>query len=270
MKAIGTIIITLFILANYTQAQDSLYIYKAGTVLYKQGVSNIDSVTFKKSNPIPGTVTDIDGNVYHTVTIGTQIWMVENLKTTKYRYGGAIPNVKDWSSWQNLSSGAYCNYNNVEANGLKYGRLYNWYVVNVSPIAPVGWHIPNDEEWDTLIAFLIANGGNYDGTTSGNKIGKSLAANTDWKPDTGAGTVGNDLTTNNKSGFTALPGSNQYWYGSFNPLLGYAGAWWSTTGDTYFPLSSPSIYYLSYSNSSLKHGADHKTAGYSIRCIKDK
>ena len=91
------------------------------------------------------TVKDIDGNVYHTVTIGTQIWMVENLKTTKYRNGDGIPNVTDNTQWGNLTTWAYCNYNNDAANGTKYGKLYNWYAVNDSRnIAPTGWHVPTD------------------------------------------------------------------------------------------------------------------------------
>src|SRR5574344_55140 len=88
------------------------------------------------------TVTDIDGNVYHTITIGTQTWMVENLKVSKYNDGTAIPNVTDATAWAALTTGAYCDYNNDVANGTKYGHLYNWYAVNTGKLAPSGWHGP--------------------------------------------------------------------------------------------------------------------------------
>lgn len=101
------------------------------------------------------TVKDIDGNVYHTIVIGTQTWMLENLKTTKYSNGDPIPNITDSLTWVSLETGAYCNYNNDENNSVIYGRLYNWYSVNDSrKLAPVGWHVPNDSEWRTLTDFL--------------------------------------------------------------------------------------------------------------------
>lgn len=270
MKAIGTLIIAFILICNFAVAQDTLYVFKAGAVLYKQLVSNIDSIAFSNKISTQETVTDIDGNVYHTIKIGTQTWMVENLKTTRYRYGGSIPNVTNWNSWANLSTGAYCNFNNLETNGIKYGRLYNWHAVNDSPIAPIGWHVPTDIEWNTLIDYLISNGGNYDGTTTGNKIGKSLAAKTDWTSHTGAGTVGNDLTTNNKSGFNGLPASFQYYYGSFPQFIGLWGEWWSADADPYYTFLHAHSYKLNYSSSSFTFGGQDKSAGLSVRCIKDK
>src|SRR5665648_135982 len=107
------------------------------------------------SNPAPsGTVTDIDGNVYHTVTIGTQVWMVENLKTTKYRNGNPITNVTVDVRWAALSDGAYCDYKNLSNNSATYGLLYNWYAVKTGDLAPTGWHVPSDAEWTTLVTFL--------------------------------------------------------------------------------------------------------------------
>ena len=103
-------------------------------------------------------VTDVDGNRYTTVKIGTQVWMVENLKVTRYRNGDPIPNVTDNNSWNVLTTDAYCNYNNDTANVSAYGRLYNWYAVNDNrKIAPTGWHVPSDEEWATLGDFLGGN-----------------------------------------------------------------------------------------------------------------
>ncbi|MBI4645984.1 MAG: fibrobacter succinogenes major paralogous domain-containing protein [Bacteroidia bacterium] len=101
------------------------------------------------------TVTDIDGNIYNTIIIGTQEWMQENLKVIHYRNGDAIPDVTGDTQWSNLSTGAYCNYNNNESNALIYGRLYNWYAVADSRnICPAGWHTPTDAEWTTLTDYL--------------------------------------------------------------------------------------------------------------------
>jgi hypothetical protein len=103
----------------------------------------------------PGAVVDIDGNAYHTVTIGNQVWMVENLKVTHYRNGDAIPNVTDGTAWLDLTTGAYCEYDNDVNNVATYGRLYNWYSVNDSRnIAPAGCHVPSDDDWQTLVDYL--------------------------------------------------------------------------------------------------------------------
>ncbi len=268
MKTIDTIMIAFLLSCNLVVAQDTMYVYKGGTVLYKQIVANIDSVTFKNRASATETVTDIDGNVYHTVTIGTQTWMVENLKTTKYSNGngGTIPNVT--SDWPFLSTGAYCNYNNDPANGEKYGRLYNWYAVNDSrKLAPVGWHIATDAEWTTLINYLIANGYNYDGTTNDNRVAKSLAANTDWTSFTGPGAIGNDLTKNNISGFTALPGGyrfcKEYNYTAPFDFIGFSGYWWSSSTDGLGR-------YLDYNSSYAFRNNFDKRCGFYVRCVKDK
>jgi uncharacterized protein (TIGR02145 family) len=143
---------------------------------------------------ITGTVTDIDGNVYTTVKIGTQEWMAENLRTTRYNDSSEIPFVTKSSEWYRLPTPAYCYYNNTTnaASIKKFGALYNWYVVNpLNPykIAPKGWRVPDTTDWNILQNYLIANGYNWDGTTSGNKIAKSMAATTDWKISTQAGAM---------------------------------------------------------------------------------
>jgi uncharacterized protein (TIGR02145 family) len=117
-------------------------------------IADIDSITFNATSS-SGTVTDIDGNVYQTVTLGGQVWMAENLKVTRYRNGDPIPCVNDASAWSGLSTGAYCHYNNDFNNAAIYGRLYNWYAVSDSRnIAPGGWHVPTDTEWQTLVDLL--------------------------------------------------------------------------------------------------------------------
>ena len=110
-------------------------------------------------NPIDttekNTVTDVDGNTYKTVIIGTQVWMAENLKTTKYNDGIQIPLVTDPITWINLKSAAYCWYNNdLATNKNIYGAIYNWLVVNTGKLCPIGWHVPSDTEWTTLTTFL--------------------------------------------------------------------------------------------------------------------
>jgi uncharacterized protein (TIGR02145 family) len=216
------------------------------------------------------TLTDPDNNTYTTVTIGNQVWTVENLKTTKYNNGLAITYVPDSLAWYNLytsssTMGAYCYYENNAANWAKYGALYNWYAVNTGKLAPVGWHVPTDADWDTLQNYLIAKGYNWDGTTTGNKIAKSLAAKTDWSSYTFAGTIGNDLGKNNASGFSALPGGYRYCDGYFI-FQSYIGYWWSAT-----EIDPPFAFYryLYYNYESLYRYSDGKGCGFSVRLLRD-
>src|SRR5512133_2157241 len=110
-----------------------------------------------------GTVTDIDGNIYKTIAIGTQTWMAENLKVTHYQNGDSISKITDATPWSNLESGAYCIYLNNSVKGNTYGKLYNWFAITDSRnICPAGWHIPTDTEWETLYAYL----GGYESVTS--------------------------------------------------------------------------------------------------------
>ncbi|MBA4411560.1 MAG: hypothetical protein C0397_19340, partial [Odoribacter sp.] len=179
------------------------------------------------------TLTDIDGNIYTTISIGTQVWMAENLKTTKYRDGTAISNIMDNPSWKASTLGAYCWYNN-DAISYKnpYGALYNWFAVNTGKLCPVGWHIPSVAEWTILENCLIANGFNFDGTTTGNKIAKSLAATMNWNLSTEPGSVGNNDYSiyRNKTAFSAYPSGYRMGDGTFTYFGNYCG-WWSSTTD---------------------------------------
>ena len=174
--------------------------------------------------------------------------MVENLKVTKYSNGNAIANVTNDSSWNNLITGAYCNYSNNTSYADTYGRLYNWYAVNdSSDICPTSWHVPTKVEWETLINYL--GGSNIAGAKM-KEVGT-----THWlSPNVGA---------TNESGFTGLPGGG--WFNIFDGI-GKGGYWWtatdfSTTGAYYWWLSYNSV--MSSWNSSVKRN------GCSIRCIKD-
>ena len=247
-------------------AQDTLYIYKGGAVVSKRAVAQIDSITFTAPSPLAGTFQDIDGNIYHTVTIGTQTWMLENLKTTKFRNGESIPNVTDNAAWAGLTSAAWCDYDNSASNGNIFGHLYNWYAATDSRnIAPAGWHVPTLEEWQTLEAYLIANGYNYDGSTTGNKFSKSIASNNYWTANTGVGAPGNSPINNNSTRFSALPAGMRYGHSGIFGNYGTSGYFWTATLVTDIDANYKGIFYgynfFNTYQSSMKHG-------FSIRCIK--
>lgn len=204
-------------------------------------------------------VTDIDGNLYHTVNIGGQVWMVENLNVTRYRNGDSISNIADEFEWTIQADGAYCNYENNEENGVRLGKLYNWFAVSDSRnIAPKGWHIPSDVEWSRLENFIAANPG-----TSGS-VAKSLAAGSNWTTFSEEGSVGKDLTKNNSSGFTALPGGYRF-NGKFLKAGDYGG-WWSST-ESLENNAWVRVLFFSYSNlATIYQGKEN---GFSVRCVKD-
>jgi uncharacterized protein (TIGR02145 family) len=217
-----------------------------------------------------GDMTDADGNVYQTVRIGNQVWTVENLRTTKYNDGSAIPLDTLKHTWVNNTTPKYCYYNNT-ANSVsikKYGALYNWHIVsptNIKKLAPAGWHVPTDAEWDTLENYLITEGYNWDTTTTGNKTAKSLAIQTDWQTYITAGTIGCDLTKNNGSGFSALGGGSRNYDGNFDDQSG-SGSWWCTTE---YNTSSAWYRCLSYSYNNLFRFSSFKSSGFSVRLLRD-
>jgi uncharacterized protein (TIGR02145 family) len=179
--------------------------------------------------------------------------MVENLNVTHYRNGYPIPIFTNNTTWNNISIGGYCNYENNPNNSSIYGKLYNWYAVNdIQNIAPIGWHIPTDAEWDTLISFL---GGKE---VAGGKLKE--AGFTHWfEPN-------KDAT--NESGFTALPGGLRYSDGTFY-CLGYQSFWWSSTEYSHNSAMLRTINFLYGSIGSYTFGYA-KNTGYSVRCLKDK
>ena len=247
--------------------------YTVGDQLLYKGVSGNYS-TIVTDVPIGTKITnfnfvactDADGNNYTTVNIGTQIWMVQNLKTTKYNDGTAVPLVTDETAWYNLSTPAYCWYNNdATTYKNKYGALYNWYTVNTGKLAPTGWHVPTDTEWTSLENYLIANGYNYDGSNHGDYYAKSLSATTNWATDIYTGDIGNDLSKNNSTGFSALPDGGRSYDGSFFNV-GYYGFWWSSTESSTDTAWFRDMYYgYSYVGT---YGID-KQDGFSVRCVRD-
>jgi len=216
-----------------------------------------------------GTVTDIDGNLYHIVNIGKQFWMVENLKTTQYNDHSLIPLINDSSNFVKTASPAYCWFNDDISNKKTYGALYNWYTVNTDKLCPIGWHVPSVDDFSLLENYLIENGFNYDGTTSANKIAKALASST-WQYSTfGIGVIGNPDYQSyiNKSGFTALPGGNLNYEGHFINI-GQIGSWWTST-EAVSRSEYATYFYLSYDSDSIARSDFVKPDGHSVRCIKD-
>jgi uncharacterized protein (TIGR02145 family)/uncharacterized repeat protein (TIGR02543 family) len=228
----------------------------------------IDSVISTDTLFAKWVIRDIDGNIYSEVTVGNQVWMVENLKTTKFNDGTAIPIVVDSASWVNTTSQAYCWYNNDMNSFKKYGALYNWFSVSTGKLAPTGWHVPTNKEWDDLENFLIANGNNWDGTVSGNKIAKSLAAKTTWANDPTPGAPGNVLASNNNSGFSALAGGSRDVEGFFSSK-DTTCSWWSSTVWDSHPDTYAWFRYLANSYESLGKDGCANNSGNSIRLIRD-
>jgi uncharacterized protein (TIGR02145 family)/uncharacterized repeat protein (TIGR02543 family) len=212
------------------------------------------------------TMSDAEGHAYKVAKIGDQFWMAENLKATKYNDGiSQIPLVADGTAWSNLTTPGYCWYIIGDDT---YGALYNWYTVdpaNSNKIAPTGWHVSNETDWNNLQTFLIANGYNWDNTTTGNKIAKSMAAKTLWLSSTTDGAIGNDLTTNNRSGFSALPAGFRDNYGQFT-FLGQGGCWWSTMEAD----ALRGMYYsIGNNNDYLDNYEHYKGFGKSVRLVRD-
>jgi uncharacterized protein (TIGR02145 family) len=214
-------------------------------------------VSCKKENEDPSEIVkDVEGNSYTTVTIGTQTWLVENLKTTKYNDGTDIPILTADNDWEFTASGAYCWYENNVSNKSVYGALYNWYAANSGKLCPTGWHVPSKEE----VATLIASQGGH--VVAGGALKE--AGLTHWRePNTGA---------TNSSGFTGLPGGNRFVGDGggvlFQSITAY-GNWWTTT--PYPQTSINHSYYaqLVFDNTGFDTGSRPKTSGFSVRCLKD-
>ena len=219
--------------------------------------NNISNDIIFNPNLTYGTVTDIDGNAYKTIRIGSQVWMAENLKVTHFRNGDIIPNFPDQTEWGIQTSGAYCDYNNDAGNSVNYGHLYNWHAVNdTRKLAPEGWHIPSNEEWNKLINFL---GGE-------NLAGGSLKekGTTHWKsPNTGA---------TNESGFSSIPGGyrvirNDQELGIFGYLGEYC-VFWSSSQSSYVSFQAD-CRYIDNDKTKVTWTSGDKSEGFSVRCVKD-
>lgn len=216
-----------------------------------------------ENNPTPDTttykqgpnITDIDGNVYSTITINSQTWMQKNLNVNHYKNGDVIPQVINGNLWANLTTGAWCYYENNTANGPIYGKLYNWYAVtDPRGLAPNGWHIPSDNEWTMLTNYL---GGEL---VAGGKMKETGFAH--WlDPNTGA---------TNTSGFTGIPIGCRWWQGGIFTSYGNSNStWWSSTQ---YDAENAWQRGLNFSTVVVYRDNSHifkKTMGLSVRCVKN-
>ena len=255
------LVLSFFILATTqgqtTQGQttqDTIYFWKTGVLLEKRSIkpADLDSITFKR--PVVNLP---------NVTICTQTWATKNLDVTTYSDGTPIPQVTDPTAWANLTTGAWCYYNNDAGNNAIYGKLYNWYAAAgiydaaslANPalrknLAPTGWHVPTDAEWTTLTDCL---GGL---SVAGGKMKETGTAH--WlSPNTDA---------TNSSGFTGLPGGYRYYNGTFG-AIGGSGFWWSSSElITTYAWNRYLLYYNGYAFNSTNF---NERSGFSVRCLKD-
>lgn len=196
-----------------------------------------------------GTMRDIDGNTYKTVTIGNQIWMAENLRVSRYRNGDPISNIQNENEWNYATQGAWCHFGNQSALDPVYGKLYNWYAVNDSRgLAPKGWHIPTVEEVNTLINYL---GGN---STAGGSM-KETGTDYWYTPNTGA---------TNTSGFSARPGGYREY--TFWRYINYNACFWTAT---IYNAGAANGFYLAFDYGGVNVGNAQINSGFSVRCVKD-
>jgi uncharacterized protein (TIGR02145 family) len=234
----------------------------AGTLYYVRAYAT-NSVGTAYGNEINfnTSISDFDGNLYKTVTIGSQVWMAENLKTTKYNDGIELPNISANSTWAGLSSGAYCWYqNNYATYGSVSAAMYNWYAVNTGKLCPTGWHIPTDAEWCTLEQYvdptITCNSTGQRGVDGGGKLKET--GTTHWlSPNNGA---------TNSSGFTALSGGFRWSDGVFYDYP-YIACFWTSTECSSTNAWRRWVHY--YYTQITRDTESPKGNGYSVRCVKD-
>ncbi len=212
------------------------------------------------SVPRHETVTDIDGNVYQTVRIGDQVWMKENLRTTRYQDGTPIAHVPEATTWRHTDQPAYVWQENDESNKEIYGALYNWYAAARPELCPPGWRVPTDEDFKQLELYLgmtleAAEGTAWRGTDQGGKL-KTTGTELWESPNEGA---------TNESGFSAVPSGRRWTNGGFGDL-GKGGTFWTRTERS---LSSACYRHTASGNAGIgRNPAGDKKFGYAIRCIR--
>jgi uncharacterized protein (TIGR02145 family) len=236
-----------YLRAYATNSVGTVYGTEISFTTHVTGVNFNTSLTY-------GTVTDIEGRNYKIIPVGIQVWMAENLKTTKLNDGSALPIISDNADWVNLLSPAYCWFaNNDTLYENIYGAYYNWFAVSSGKLCPAGWHIPSDSEWQTLIDYL---GGD---NNAGSKMKETGTNN--W--------VSANSDATNASGFTALPsGQRSSLDGTFNGQ-GVYGGWWSSTELLSSPLSAAWCRWIHTDTTVVARNEIFKKDGFSVRCVKD-
>jgi uncharacterized protein (TIGR02145 family) len=223
---------------------------------------NAQTNNTNSTESVPSIVKDIDGNVYHTVVIGKQVWLQENLRTKKYRNGKSIAKNITKAQWSTDKSGACAVYDNDSIKENAFGLLYNWYAIaNPAGLCPVGWHVPKDSEWNTMVNYLDE----YADTTELKRVQSEIAGGelkeigyAHWTtPNTGA---------TGTSNFLGYAGGNKSIDGKCNDVGAY-GYWWTATAS-----SAAEAYgrLLSYFNGNIDRFKTSKNLGFSVRCLKNK
>ena len=264
MKYLALIITLLIISTNIFSQEIFMKIRKNDSSITSIAISNVDSVRFEEVYPTCEPVTDYDGNTYQTILIGYQCWMAQNLKVTHYPNGNPIPLITNASSWASLNDNniddAYCIYNDNANNELSiYGCLYSFAAAigdnwtndnnNLQGVCPDGWHIPSNDEWDELNAFL--------GTNAASQLAGFASL---WEDDYLEANSGFGA-----SGFVALPGGIRFNYDGVFYQKGESANFWSSTNNN----EQAYFYRINYNNSALYHYLLNKSQGNSVRCIKD-
>ena len=250
MKRILSIFLSFLLSTSNASSQDTLLVFKAGSVTYKCVLTDDLSLTFERKIALPaiGSV-NYNGDIYNYITVGNQTWMIENLNTTKYNDGTNIS--VDFSG----TSGAYTQYTGGTAEN---GKLYNWYAVSTGKLAPEGWHIASDTEWTILTDYVTAHLG------TSLSLAKALASS-NWSSYTGTGTIGDNLSLNNSSGLGTQPAGFRYSNGTFSGF-GIYGHWWSSSqSDVNNGWYRSMTYFLDYVT---RYDCDKKY-GLSVRCVRD-
>jgi len=253
----------LLIFKGFSSGHSRIYVY----YVTSDAIVNFDFVLCQ----------DSDGAKYSVVAIGGELWMAENLRTTKYNNGIPLDKVEGGPGWADLTDGSYCYYNDDSlANALKYGALYNFAAVNTGNLCPNGWHVPSLTEWQDLTIFLQNSGYNYNGfvdtdndSETNEKTAKSLSASSDWITSDVVGTPGNTDYSDyrNRTGFSAKPA------GMLNPdvgntsSMGMMASWWTATENNSLSSWKTIVLYNQENTQIMNSGT--KTHGMSVRCLKD-
>jgi uncharacterized protein (TIGR02145 family) len=239
-------------------AYSDLNLLPGTTYTYRVVAFNSTGNSLTYSNE--ATVTTGQGTVkLDSIAICNRVWSSKNIAVSNYRNGDIIPQVTDPAVWQNLTTGAWCWYNNDSANYSKFGKLYNWYAVNdPRGLAPQGWHVPTNSDWNKLVKCVdptadTACFGCYQSTT----VGGPMKSVNEWR---------NNGNGSNSSGFDALPGGSRRANGTFDFLAGFNGFWWSSSEQT---SSTAWLRYLTSTNNTIFNDHLNKAMGYSVRVVKD-
>ena len=241
---------------------------KTGYLNYREALSSQETNTTVKMIVCADTVTDIDGNVYQAVRLGKQIWTVTNLRTKRFNDGAAIPFDAATAAWKDNTTPLFCYPKEVTDPAVvsRFGLLYNFYAVDTKKLAPSGWHVPSAQEWVEFEQFLIQAGFNWDGSKTEDKIAKAICARTNWNPSTVDGAIGNALTKNNATGFSAYGTGFRHESGIFEPAGRYTGWWTSTAASS----DHAGMIDLHFNQADWSNAHHYRSAcGYPVRLIKD-